>query len=80
MELRQDVNTQLDASLKEMSQASSLLDIYIRSSSIEDESQREVLQIIEDKIYGAQSAIREVQQKKIGSQNGAPIVLLHSKT
>ncbi len=79
MELRQDVNTQLDSIKKEMNQASSLLDIYIRSTSIEDASELAVLQIIEDKIYGAQAAIKEVQQRKVGTQNGAPIFLLHGK-
>lgn len=76
---RIEEKTAFDDIRTEMTQARCLLDTLICSKGFEEERERIVMQIIEDKLNCAWDLVDSMQQSKVVSQNGGTIYLLHAK-
>lgn len=73
-----NLNSFFEEVRQDILQCKGLLDLSIRASVSQDESERSVLQIIEDKMVKLEGVLAQVQQKQIATLNGSPVFLVHT--
>lgn len=73
-----NLNSFFEEIRQDIMQCKGLLDLSIRASTSQDESERAVLQVIEDKMDKLEGVLSQVQKKQIATQNGSPIFLVRT--